>query len=285
MANDGTAAAGAGTGEGAGTGTGAGAGAGAGAAAPWYGSIDDGDLKGWIEAKKYASPLVALQAHRNLEQAFGADKAGRTVVLPGEKATPQELEAFYTKLGRPQQADGYELKLPDGHSKELVDWLKPTAHGLGLSAKQVQGLVDNWEKMAGGLKEKQQQAAAAAIEEQAAGLRKEWGQGYDAKVATAKQTAQALGIKAEVIDALESALGFGGVMRFFADLGDKVGEGKFVAAAGRAGSFGGLTPAQAQEAIAEKRRDPAFVKALTSGEKEAKAEWDRLHVAAFAKHD
>jgi hypothetical protein len=38
---------------------------------------------------------------------------GKTIVIPDEKATPEELKAFYAKLGVPETSDGYEFDKAD----------------------------------------------------------------------------------------------------------------------------------------------------------------------------
>lgn len=40
-------------------------------------------------------------------------KLGNTTQLPGESSTPEEVEAFFKKLGKPENADGYEIPEED----------------------------------------------------------------------------------------------------------------------------------------------------------------------------
>ncbi len=82
-------------------------------AASWVDSLAD-PLKGVAINKGWKDPGQAVQSYDELSRLFGADKAGRTVMLPGDKATPEELAAFRTKLGVPTDAAGYELKMPEG---------------------------------------------------------------------------------------------------------------------------------------------------------------------------
>lgn len=63
--------------------------------------------------------------------------------IPGDKATDEERAAFYTKLGRPEKADAYDLKIegvemPQGMTvkPEHEAWFRGLAHKLGLNPSQ-----------------------------------------------------------------------------------------------------------------------------------------------------
>jgi len=70
------------------------------------------------------------------------------VAIPKENATVEELTAYRQALGIPEKPDGYEVKrpekMPDGmpYDEVLESKFKETAHGLGLTPKQVQGLYE-----------------------------------------------------------------------------------------------------------------------------------------------
>ena len=70
------------------------------------------------------------------------------VGVPGENASQDEWNNFYKALGRPDSANGYDIKLPekmpDGieASDELMSSFKEFAHELGLTPKQAQALVE-----------------------------------------------------------------------------------------------------------------------------------------------
>lgn len=250
--------------------------------APWYGEVD-GDLKTWADNKGFKTPGEALRSYHNLEKVYGHDKAGRTVVLPGDKAEVAELDAFYNKLGRPETADKYELELPSEADKDLVDWFKTTAHKHGLSAKQAKALFADYNAMSGSRATQTSEQAAARFAGEEAGLKKDWGAAYDANLNAAKRAAQSYGFTKDEIDALESKIGYAGVMKRFAAIGEKQGEGRFVATDSRAGAFGSLTPDQAKLRIAEKEADPSFRERLMKGDTTAQEERDQLYRAAYGK--
>lgn len=71
---------------------------------------------------------------------------GSSVRIPGEDATEEDLNKFYTKLGRPETSEKYELQnpkeLPEGFEiqEEGVKEFKELAFKLGLSNKQADEL-------------------------------------------------------------------------------------------------------------------------------------------------
>lgn len=59
---------------------------------------------------KYPNMGEFLKGHRNL-----VDLVGRKgVIVPNEKSTPEEVEAFQIAMGRPKTPDEYKIKIPDG---------------------------------------------------------------------------------------------------------------------------------------------------------------------------
>lgn len=87
--------------------------------------------------------LVSFKSHEELAKSYvhaqsliGKEK----VIVPGEKATDADWDAFYAKAGRPESAEKYGLKIeqlgPEGN-KELSE----AAFKLGLSPKQLNGLA------------------------------------------------------------------------------------------------------------------------------------------------
>lgn len=112
-------------------------------------------------------------------------------------------------------------------------------------------------------------------------LKTEWGAGYDKQIEVAKRAAVGLGVDAKTIDALEGAMGYAKVMKFFNGLGSKMGEAEFVGGDGK-GNFGAVaTPQAAAARIAELRKDQAFAARFVAGDVAAKAEMERLHKLAY----
>lgn len=164
---------------------------------------EDGALNpGWAKAlggneaweSKYTSLKSLLGSHASLETMMGRDK----LVVPTEHSSADEWNAFYTKLGRPEKADGYGIKRPDGvpdgiWDDKLVAGFQAKAHELGLTPKQASALVA-WQL---GTTQEAVKAAEAqatqAREQTVTALKTEWGADYETKLVAAKQAAIAVG--------------------------------------------------------------------------------------------
>lgn len=245
----------------------------------WIDGIADNDLKGWAQNKGFKDPVAALDSYRNLEKLMGADRAGRTVVLPTKWDDPKEVQPFYEKLGVPKDPTGY--KMPKDADPDMAKWASATFHEAGLTPRQAELVANKWNEMAAGRTEAMKTKYAETIAADQEALKKEWGAAYDDKLTKAKSAAKGLGVDAETVDKLENALGFGGLMKFFSGLGEKMGESSFVEGS-TSGAFGGAkTPAQALAEIGELRKDAEFVKRFIAGDTEAKAKMEQLHKWAY----
>lgn len=258
------------------------AGAAGGAQAPWYGELQDAELKSWADNKNFKAPVEVLKSYHNLEKVFGADKAGRTVVLPS-KDDPAEWDPVFAKLGRPESPDKYNLDVPESADKDLVGWFKTTAHKNGLTDRQAKAFLNDYNAMTGERSTQGEQAFAQRIEQDQAALKTEWGAAYEGKMGAAKKAAQTFGFQLEEIDALEKQVGFSGVMKRFSEIGEKLGEGKFVAPDTRGAGFQAMTPAAAQQELDSLRSDKEFQSRLISGDKTTQEKWDQLHRYAYGK--
>lgn len=248
---------------------------------PWYGEIADQEMKGWVENKGFKSPAEALTSYRNLEKAFGADKAGRTVLLPGANADEAEMGAFFNKLGRPETADKYELQAPETADKGFLDWAKGTFYKAGLSGKQAQQVLAAYQEFAGGRADQLSTEAQNRITADNEALQREWGAAHPQKLAQAKAAARQFGFTAEEVDALEKQVGFAGVMKRFADIGAKLGEGG-LAISETSGNGFAMTPAQASAKIAELQSDKAWLSMYLSGSASHREQMDNLQKMAAA---
>ena len=105
-----------------------------------------GDLGKDPSLQTFKDPASLAKSWVNAQKMIGANK----VVIPGEGATEEEVAAFYNKLGRPEAADKYEIKLAEGREmdKNFADGFKGAAHRLGLNQKQVQALAEWYDSAA-----------------------------------------------------------------------------------------------------------------------------------------
>ncbi len=109
---------------------------------------------------------------------------GSSVQVPGELATQDDWNKFYTKTGRPQDPNAYDftvVKAPEGFTiaDELVSGFRTAAHNSGLNQQQASNLMDWYVKASQGQLQAAQQQTATAKQAATQALREDWGGDYD----------------------------------------------------------------------------------------------------------
>lgn len=229
----------------------------------WLGETPDQGILEFVQNKGWKDPASAIESYRNLESKFGADRAGRTVVLPGENASDDERAEFYNRLGRPETADKYEISVPEGMGDEYAGWAREQFHKLGLTAAQAKALTDANNEYVAAAKQKQAEAETAKAQQELEALKGEWGAAFESKIEAGKKAVKAFGLDETVLEGLESRTGAAGLLKFMAEVGAKLGEDSYVDDGTPAGG-GPMTPAQAQAALQALNSDKEFQEAWLS---------------------
>lgn len=206
-------------------------------AIPWMPADADAELIGHAQNAGWQSPIDAVKSHRELQRLFGADRHGRTIVLPKEDATPAEMADFYTKLGRPETPDGYKLPVPDGDSGEFAKAAAQWMHEAGVPGAAARAIAAKWNEHQAGVMKAAQEAEQNALAAEHSQLSKDWGAEAPMRKELARRAAERLGMDAEGIDALEKAVGFSKTMKALAKMGDLMRESG-AEGLGEIGAFG-----------------------------------------------
>lgn len=194
-----------------------GSGTGDGNQSDWRGSLapeykDHASLKSYKDLNALAKSHVEAQAY-----------IGGAVKIPGADAKPEDLDKFYSKLGRPESPDKYELSVPEGMVSDtpVMKNFLVAAHKAGLTKGQAQAVVDAYaasaEQIRGGLNDQYKEAEEL--------LRGEWGAAFDRKVALANRALHHIGGQ-QVIQLLQ-ATGLDnnpGMVRTWAKVGEILAE-------------------------------------------------------------
>lgn len=118
-------------------------------------------------------------SYLNLEKTLGKEK----LPLPKDDKDQAGWDMVYNRLGRPEAADKYEIKmqLAEGlnANEEHIKGLKSQAHKLGLSSKQLQGMIDYWTDLENGALKQRQDSSADAKNQAELGLRKRYGSAFE----------------------------------------------------------------------------------------------------------
>ena len=212
-------------------------------AAPAIAWLPDADAEsiGLIQNKAWTGPADVVTGYRNLEKMLGADRAGRTVVLPTADDSPEWSDVF-AKLGRPESADGYKLPVPEGEDPTFSRTAAAKFHELGISAKQGKALAEWWNDQAGAASAAKATADEAALAAEHRQLEKDWGTGPDAQMRRelARRAAVNLGLDEQAIEAMEKVSGYSKTMKALAKMGDFLREAG-AEGLGQMGGFG-MTP-------------------------------------------
>jgi hypothetical protein len=227
----------------------------------WIDSVAEGDTRSWAESKGLHNGSFenVLGSYHNLEKLMGADRAGSTIHLLGDDATDEQRNEFYSKLGRPEEAAGYELAPPEGQSADFSNWAAGVFHKAGLSKSQAATIQGAWDEYLGAQQQGQIDAANMVQVDAEGELRKEWGAAFDQNVNNVDVYAERLGMTDEHLQGLKDSMGPVGAMKFINDLGGKIGED--IVDTGEASRGGVMTPVQAKQALGELNMNKEFMTA------------------------
>lgn len=232
-------------------------------AQPWYNGIEEEPIREYMKAKNYANPYEAARAAWNANQ-INKLSPEVTAVLEG-KATPEQENAFYAKLGRPETPDKYEFKHPDGTvvDKDLESLGRNIFHKLGASPAKAQAAMDDWNKAVAAKVAANAEAERTANDAALAALTKTWGSELDKNRAAGERTMKALGLDPAFMEKLEGQIGSATVVELLAKIGRKSDEGAFKGGNDNPGGDPNnpdtMTPEQATAKIASLRGDKDFM--------------------------
>lgn len=191
---------------------------------PWFSD----EHKDYVANKGYKDPNAALTSLRNLETLFGADKAGRTVVLPKDANDKEGTAQFRAKLGVPEKAEGYELPIPQGDNGAFAKTAAAWFHELGIPKAAGQAMAAKWnEHLATTLKTHQDELTAES-NKQLDGLKAEWGDDFAKNEEQARRFMKAAGFTDDEVGVYEQAFGTANMLKRWASIGAKLGEAGFV---------------------------------------------------------
>ncbi len=259
----------------AGAGGDAGAAAAAAAAAgstPWHTGIEPEFIghaqnKGWKLDDPKEAFVAAVKQAREAERHFGVPP-DRLVKMPAADAKPEDIRAYYERLGAPKEAKDYDVSaIKDATVAEAV---RAAAHARGVTrdaaAEIAKAVATSLESRA----TTDSTVNAQNLADQKAALRANWGDKFEFNHLQAIEGARRLGIAPEAVKALEGAIGYDKVMETMRKIGANTREDTFVEKGG--GANGDVTTregavARKQDLMADKAWAARF---LAGGATEAR---------------
>lgn len=114
----------------------------------------DGDSQQWLKQngilRDDETPDVKAILSRTVKKGREAESlVGKSVRVPGEDASEEEVKRWYKQIGVPDTPDGYRFSLPQDlpaelpYNQQLADNYKGFAHKIGLTPKQASEM-HNW---------------------------------------------------------------------------------------------------------------------------------------------
>ncbi len=179
---------------------------------------------------KFKDVPSLAQGYVNLEQTLGTNKIG----VPQQSWTDDQWSEFYSKTGRPESFDEYNVDLQNVLSDEDSAAFRQAAFEAGLAPRQIeklaQYLTDTSSKYQEGIESNSQEAYDAGIAE----LQQEYGQAFDQRVKLSQNAARTL-LGQEGMALFETPMSDGRllgdypeIIKMFAVLGEQMGEDKLI---------------------------------------------------------
>lgn len=233
-------------------------------------------IQGLPEAIRAQAVPTELQTHpafKDIKDMSGLVKSylhaqsfvGKRFELPGENATPEEINTFYKNLGRPEKPEDYSFK-DDGLPKEIygreeiLKSMRAVMHQNGLTKKQAEAVFDAYTQTMNkhveqlGVQEKERKTQA--VEQ----LKKDFGADLDKKVNMARAVVNKFGGDEFKEYLNKSGLGDNPqLIRMFAKLAEAMGNDQMLSGTGDAGSG---SAAEALQKLRAMEADPEVVKSL-----------------------
>jgi hypothetical protein len=214
-----------------------------------------------VKAKGWKTADDVISSYSNMEK-FAGKFSSRGVVIP-DSDDAEEWGKVYQKLGRPEAPNGYEFnhidtKQLDDKGKEIIDFVRDTGFKHGLSKKQLEGFVSEYDAKMEALETAQVEEMQRNVDKQVGELKTKWGSAWDKNVALARAAGKKFGIEGDKLNALENTAGFAPMMEVLAEIGSYLGEDGFVQGSG-GDATQVRTPKQALTELKEVQADPDYL--------------------------
>jgi|TARA_R110001592_G_scaffold13613_1_gene62250 hypothetical protein len=231
----------------------------AGSSVDWKNSLPD-DVRTDPSLADIADVGALAKSFVHSQKMVGTDK----IALPKADATPEEMAAFYDRLGRPKEYEFEKAELPEGmsYNEDMEKQMKNMMHESGLTNKQANDLYKGYMGYMGTQYSEQAAQSEGQKQEWFKELQKDLGKAFDQEVDLSQRAARELGGD-DFLKWLDTS-GQGNnpmFVKMFAKVGKMMSEGG--AEPGKPQSFE-MTPDSAKAEIGRLQRDPNFMNQYSS---------------------
>jgi hypothetical protein len=240
----------------------------------WYSGFKDENMRGYIENKGWKTAEDAIGAHRQLEGIFGADKAGKTLVIPDADTDPKAVAEFYTKLGVPTSAADYKLPVPEGQEEGFANMASQWMLDAKIPAEAGRALTEKFNEYANSQAiATEQQWQNTSIKEMQE-VRNEWGKDFDRNIELGRRAARGFGLSDTEVEAFDRAVGSKRMVTLLKNIGEGLGEHSFQQ--GTPSPFG-MSIEGAKAKLNELKSNKEWASKYLNGDAATTAEWNRLN--------
>ncbi len=150
--------------------------------AVWKDTVLD-EYKPLIETKGWNDSNAVIKSYQELEKTMGS-----RIKIPDESSSEEERSNFYIRLGRPENAEGYEVNVPETfpRDEEFENTMRNIAFKTGAPKAQFEALVKGYYEFIDAKLKKTE-------EEGEKNLRESWKSDYDQNIEVAKRAFKQFG--------------------------------------------------------------------------------------------
>ncbi len=222
----------------------------------WHAGVDADILghwqnKGWKIDDPKEIALAATRQAREAEKHFGVP-ADQLLKMPKADAKPEDLKAFYQRLGAPADPKDYDFNGIKFNGEDLeasfADAMRGALNAAYVPKDKAGSIVSAVVKYLEDADKAESAIGTAKLAEEKASLAKNWGTNYDFNHLKAMEGARRLGITPEAVKALEGQIGYAGVMEAMRKIGAGTSEDAFI----ERGATGSGNPVTREGATARK---------------------------------
>src|ERR1700675_2486732 len=250
---------------------------------PWFTGSDAETVgylqnRGWDKLPAKDAALQAVKSYREAEKHIGAPP-DQILRMPKDATEKKGWAKIYARLGVPDKPEGYDfkdVKFTDGAelNPDYQTAFRTLAQENHLSKDQALAVARSVTKLMETAEATDTAAYNQKLEVEKGTLRTNWGSNAAAYKVIAENAATKLGVTAEEIQALEKSVGYARVMDMFRNIGQRIGEDKFVGNGGGGGNM--LSREQAIAQLSSLENDQVWMDRFLKGDAAAIQQFDNL---------
>lgn len=179
-------------------------------------------------------------------------------MLPKDAEDKAAIDTIFTKLGKPADANGYAIDLPEGADLTFANTMKGVFLNANLTVDQAKTVTEAYRAMELDVAQK----ADAQIKSDEAALRTEWGDKFDTHRETARAAAKAAGLSDDDVASMIGTLGVAKGTKALEFFGRNYIESGPPDTGRTNVGFGNLTPATAASKLDQLYADKNFMERM-----------------------